>query len=155
MTLTIRVENPLTDDCRWLIEGSERALREVYPPEECFSFSPDELATPNTEFFVARVNGKPVGCVALVDQIGYGEIKRLFVCPEGRGLGIARKLMHTLETAAKDIGLGIIRLESGEELKGAMHLYRDMGYQDCAAFGNYPDIASNVFLEKQFRIAAH
>ncbi|MHC0051895.1 GNAT family N-acetyltransferase [Actibacterium sp. D379-3] len=149
MSLTIRTESPLRPDSRALIDASEAALRAVFPPEECFSFSAKELATPNTQFLVARVQGRALGCVALVDQGRYGEVKRLFVQPEARGLGLARALMASLEKAARDIGLCLIRLETGDALTEAVALYRTLGYVDCPAFGGYPDIASNLFLEKQ------
>lgn len=148
MTITIRTENPMTPDGHRLIDASQAALLEVFPADEVFSFSADELATRNTQFLVARVDGIAMGCVALVDQGRYGEVKRLFVTPAARGLGLARALMQELENAARDIGLCCIRLESGEALTGAMALYRGMGYRDCPAFGGYPDIASNAFLEK-------
>lgn len=149
MTLSIRTENVLLPDSRRLIAASEEALRALFPPEECFSFSAEELATPNTQFLVARVDSMALGCVALVDQLSYGEIKRLYVAPEARGLGIARALMAALENAARDIGLKVLRLESGPALTAAMQLYASIGYHECAPFGGYPDIASNIFLEKR------
>lgn len=149
MTLSISTENALLPDSRHLIAASEEALRAVFPPEECFSFSAEELATPNTQFLVARVDGTALGCVALVDQLSYGEIKRLYVAPEARGLSIARALMAALENAARDIGLKILRLESGPALTAAMQLYTSTGYRECAPFGGYPDIASNIFMEKR------
>jgi len=148
MSIEIRTESVLLPDSRRLIDASEAALREVYPPEECFSFSAEELATPNAQFLVARVEGAALGCVALVDMGSYGEVKRLFVAPQARGLGLARALMVALEGAATDIGLTCLKLETGHELAAAVALYRALGFRDCAAFGGYPDIASNLFLEK-------
>lgn len=148
MSIEIRTENPLTPENRHLIEASQAAMLEVLPPEEIFSFSAEELATPNTQFLVARVDGQAQGCVALVDQGRYGEVKRLFVPPEARGLGLGRALMAALEQAAKDIGLCRLRLETGHTLTAAVELYRALGFDDCPAFGGYPDIASNLFMEK-------
>lgn len=148
MSIVIRTESALLPDSRRLIDASQAALLEVYPPEECFSFSAEELAAPNAQFLVARVEGAALGCVALVDQGQYGEVKRLYVAPEARGLGLARALMATLENCAADIGLTCLKLETGHELTAAVALYRSLGYRECAAFGGYPDIASNLFLEK-------
>ncbi|MBC56792.1 MAG: GNAT family N-acetyltransferase [Confluentimicrobium sp.] len=148
MSIKIRTESPLTPDSRRLIDESEAALRAVFPPDECFSFSAEELATPNTQFLVARLNGQAHGCVALVDQVFYGEVKRLFVAPEARGLGLARALMSALEAAAEDIGLTCLRLETGHALTEAVNLYRTLGFYECDAFGDYPDIPSNLFLGK-------
>ncbi|GAA0299737.1 GNAT family N-acetyltransferase [Rhodovulum strictum] len=149
MPVTIATESALSDSGRALIEASQAALLAVYPPEECFSYSAEELANSSTQFLVARRAGAPVGCVALVDQGQYGEIKRLYVDTAQRGQGIGRALMEDLEAAARDIGLGLLRLETGAALAAAVQLYRRMGYQDCAPFGGYPDISSNMFMEKR------
>ena len=63
----IRVESPLSPASRTLIAASQAAMEEVYPPHEIFSLSPEELATPNTMFFVARLGKRPAGCVGLLD----------------------------------------------------------------------------------------
>jgi len=148
MSIEIRTENPLAPDSRTLIDASQNAMLAVFPPEEVFSFSAEELAAPNTQFLVARVNGKALGCVALIDQIKYGEVKRLFVAAEARGLGLGRALMRALEQAASDLGLCRLKLETGPALSEAVSLYRSLGYDDAEAFGGYPDIDSNIFLEK-------
>ncbi|WP_093966844.1 GNAT family N-acetyltransferase [Actibacterium lipolyticum] len=148
MAIEIRTESAIAPDSRNLIDASQAALLEAFPPDECFSFSAEELDTPNTQFLVARIDGRAMGCVALVDQIKYGEIKRLFVSPKARGIGVARALMIALESAAEDIGLTHLRLETGEQLAEAVSLYRSLGYTDRGAFGDYPDIASNLFMEK-------
>ncbi|MGC9419583.1 MAG: GNAT family N-acetyltransferase [Rhodovulum sp.] len=149
MPITIATETPLSADGRALIEASEAALRAVYPPEECFSYSAEELATRNTQFLVARAGGAPVGCVALVDEIAYGEVKRLYVDAGLRGRGVGRALMEALEQAARDLGLGCLRLETGAALAAAVALYRRLGFEECGPFGGYPDIASNMFMEKR------
>jgi len=149
MPVTIATETPLSAEGRALVEASQRALLEVYPPEECFSYSAEELATRNTQFLVARADGAPVGCVALVDEVRYGEVKRLYVESWMRGRGVGRALMDALEAAARDIGLGLLRLETGAALGAAVGLYRAMGYAECAPFGDYPDIPSNLFMEKR------
>lgn len=150
MPVSIATENPLTPEARALVEASQAALLAVFPPQDCFSYSAEELANKSTQFLVARAaDGAPVGCVALVDEGTYGEVKRLFVDPARRGAGVGRALMLALERAARDIGLGLLRLETGAALEAAVGLYRQLGYADCAPFGGYPDIPSNMFLEKR------
>lgn len=147
--ITIQAESALSDDGRALIAGSQAALLEVYSSEECFSFSPEELAVPNATFLVARRGGEPVGCVALMDMGTYGEVKRLFVRPEARGLALGMALMDVLESLCKDLGLSVIKLETGPELRGAMRIYSQRGYVETTVFGDYPDIPTNLFLEKR------
>lgn len=149
MPVTIAIESPLKPDGRALVDRSEAALRAVYPPEECFSYSAEELANKSTHFFVARCDLAPLGCVALVDEGTYGEVKRLYVDSGQRGQGVGRALMAELEQAARDIGLGLLKLETGAALEAAVRLYRAIGYTECGPFGGYPDIASNMFMEKR------
>lgn len=146
--ITIAQENPLSDDGQALITGSEMAIREVYSADECFTLSPDELAQPNITFLVARDNGQPVGCVALVDFGRYGEVKRLFVAKEGRGKGIAMSLMQHLENLAIISEIPAMRLETGPKLSAAVALYRQRGYQDRDVFGDYQEHPASLFMEK-------
>ena len=149
--LKIAPESPVSDDGRKLIAGSEAALRDVYPPESCFSFTAEELLAPGSSFFVARRDGRPVGCVALVDCGVYGEIKRLFVLPGERRNGTARALMARLETAARQAGLPVVRLETGERLAAAVRLYERLRYRRCGSFGPYENHPDSLFMEKALR----
>jgi len=148
MTLVIRKESPLTSDARALIEGSESSLRAVYTADECFSFSPEELDTAETQFFIARKNDNPIGCVAICAQYDYAEIKRLFVTPAARGTGAAQRLMQHLEAQAKQSGYTVIRLETGSKLAAGVALYKKLGYRIRGPFGDYCDHPASLFMEK-------
>lgn len=148
MTLTITPESPLTDEGRRLIDGSQAALLEVFTPDEIFTFSPEELASPDTTFLVARDETLALGCVAMVDCGSYVEVKRLFVPPEGRGRGIARLLMADLEASAANAGKEAVRLETGDALKPAVALYTALGYRVRGPFGDYPEHPASLFMEK-------
>ena len=148
MNLTITQESPLAEEGRALIEGSEDALRAVYTIDECFTFTAEELDTPNIQFFVARKEGKPLGCVALCACDEYAEIKRLFVTPTARGTGAARELMHHIESLALEAGYKIIRLETGPKLAAGVALYKNLGYHERGPFGDYPNHPASLFMEK-------
>ena len=148
MTLSIAVESPLTADGRDLVEGSQRAMQDVFPPEDIFTFSPDELAGPDVTFLVAREGGSPLGCVAMVSRGSYAEVKRLFIPEAGRGRGLARALMADLEVRARGAGMAAIRLETGEALAPAVRLYEALGYRRCERFGDYDDNPASLFMEK-------
>jgi len=145
---TIAIESPLTDDARVLIAGSDKAMRAVFSEDECFTFSPEELDKPSIAFFVARQNGVAKGCVALVSNAKYGEVKRLFVPDSARGLGIAKSLMTHLESHARSNKIDKINLETGPQLAAAVSLYTALGYATCPAFGNYKTISASLFMEK-------
>jgi len=148
ITITIKLESPVTTDGHTLINGSEAALREVYTAGECFTFTADELVNDNVSFFVARKEGRAVGCVALVNEVGYGEIKRLYVPGHARGLGIAKILMAHLEAHASRQGLQSVKLETGEKLAAAVALYKSLGFSICEKFGTYEDDPVCLFMEK-------
>ena len=149
MPLTIAPESPLTPEGRTLIAGSQEALLEVFSPDEIFSFSPEELATPDVAFLVARDGGPALGCVAMVDCGGYAEIKRLYVPRAGRGRGLARALMAAVETRARAQGKQAIMAETGEVLAPAVALYRDLGFTVRGPFGDYPAHPASLFMEKR------
>lgn len=148
MPLTIAPESPLTPEGRALIDGSQAALLEVFSPDEIFSFSPEELATPDVAFLVARDGGEPLACVAMVDCGDYAEVKRLYVPPAGRGRGLARGLMAALEDRARAAGKRFVRLETGDALMAAVALYRTLGYRLRGPFGDYPEHPASLFMEK-------
>jgi putative acetyltransferase len=146
--ITVAIESPITPENVKLIEGSEAALREHYTPEECFSFSPEELLDDRVSFYVARKDGTAVGCIALVNEGAYGEVKRLYVPHSARGLGIAKILVTHLEDSAKSMGLSSVKLETGEKLAAAVSLYESFGYAVCGKFGDYEDHPASLFMEK-------
>ena len=148
MSISVALESPITPAGRDLIAGSEDALRAVYSEDECFSFTAEELLGDTISFYVARKEGQPVGCVALVDYKTYGEIKRLYVPHTARGLGLAKTLMAHLENEAKAKGHSSVKLETGEKLAAAVSLYKALGYSVCGKFGEYEDHPASLFMEK-------
>lgn len=148
MTLTIAQESPLSVDAATLLNGSEAALRAAYDITECSSYNAEELNTDNIRFFVARMGGSPVGCVALCAEDGYAEIKRLFTTPNVRGRGVAKALIAHLEEEARAAGMARILLESGSKLLAAVALYDALGYARRGPFGAYEQRDTTVFMEK-------
>ncbi len=149
MSLTIAKTSPLSADSRALVAESQRALEEVYPPDEIFSFDAEELAGEDTTFLVARgADGMALGCVAMVRCGDYAEVKRLYVRPEGRGQGVARALMSALEREARAQGCGAVLLETGDKLAAAVALYDRLGYRVRGPFGAYPEHPASLFMGK-------
>jgi putative acetyltransferase len=145
----IRISSPLSAEAQALLEASQAALESVYVSAEIFSASAEDLAAPNAQFLVAWMAGRPVGCVALVDKLRYGELKRLFVAASVRGTGLGRRLVEEAEALARDIGLRVLRLETGPELVPAVKIYRTLGYRERAPFGDYADLPCSLFMEKR------
>jgi ribosomal protein S18 acetylase RimI-like enzyme len=100
---------------------------------------------------VARVDGEPVGCVGVRPQEGDAcELKRLYVRPAGRGLGLGRRL--TLEAIARARGLGYarMRLDTLPGMDAAQELYRTLGFVEIEPYRHNP-IAGSRFLELDLR----
>jgi ribosomal protein S18 acetylase RimI-like enzyme len=88
---------------------------------------------------VARLFGDPVGCGGIRTlSAGIGEIKRMWLSPEVRGLGVGRRLLAELERAAIGRKLRIVRLDTNGSLAEALHLYRASGYRKIPAYNENP-----------------
>jgi DNA-binding MarR family transcriptional regulator len=88
-------------------------------------------------FVVARLRGEPIGCGAL-KTASPPEIKRMWVAPEARGLGVGRRILAELERHAREQGATAIRLETNRALAEAQQLYRSAGYEQVAPFNDEP-----------------
>ena len=105
--------------------GGAAAIRDFAPPGGCF--------------LIAKRLGQPVACGAVrTFEEGIGEIKRMWVSPEARGLGLGRRLLAELERAARNLGLRSVRLDTNESLGEAIKLYRASGYREIARFNDNP-----------------
>lgn len=123
----------------------------LYPPASNHLEPAEALALPHVEFFGAFASGQLAACGGykrMQDDGHYGEIKRLFVDPAFRGLGLARLIMDHIEQHARRAGLGVLRLETGVYQPEALGLYRDLGYAPRAAFGAYRPDPLSIFMEK-------
>lgn len=96
----------------------------------------DELTAPKGYFIVASLHGNPVGCGGLKCHADYGEIKRLWVDPNTRGLGIGRRLLEKLEQLAREHHLPAIRLDTHRALKEARALYQRNGYAEVPPYND-------------------
>lgn len=108
----------------------------------------EAMMAPHGAFLVAMSDGLPLGCVGLKGtDAGYAEIKRLWVAPAARGLGLARRLMAAAEAAAQGLGIALLRLDTNSALPEAVALYHATGWTEIARFNDdpYPD----VFFEKR------
>ena len=103
------------------------------------SASVEDMAPPSGLFVIARLDGDAVGCGGFkrVDK-ATGEIKRVWTAPSARGLGVARRMLRTLEAAAREKGLKTLRLDTNRALTEAHALYKSEGYREIARFNDNP-----------------
>jgi GNAT superfamily N-acetyltransferase len=99
----------------------------------------DGLSPPDGSFHIARIDGRPVGCVGLrTVNTETGELKRMYVRPESRGVGIARALLQAVEAEALGRGFRVVRLDTMAELVEAQQLYRTSGYREIPPYNDNP-----------------
>ena len=98
---------------------------------------PAELIAPRGQFLVARRGARAVGCGG-VRRLGPGtaEIKRMWVDPEARGLGVGRSLLLALERGAVELGCHAVRLDTAASLTEALALYKSAGYAEIPAYND-------------------
>src|SRR5690606_13029586 len=113
--------DPAGADARACIEAYLRELDERFEsgfdPARGPTAEPGELVPPAGLFLLARLDGAAVGCGALkFDGRGGGEIKRMWVAPSARGLGIAQRLVEALEHHAASSGVHTLRLDTNRAL---------------------------------------
>jgi ribosomal protein S18 acetylase RimI-like enzyme len=82
----------------------------------------------------------------------YAEVKRMYVRPQFRGLGLAQMMLDHLAGYAESQGIGLLRLETGIYQHAAIRLYERLGFQPIPAFGEYKASKLNRFYEKRLRI---
>ena len=150
MTLAIAPEPPDLPEFAALLAESKTFSADLYPPESNHMIGLDALKRPEVTFLAARLDGIPVGCVALVRGAeGAAELKRMFVAGSARGHGIGRVLLGSAEDRARRDGIGLIRLETGIHSHAALALYRDTGYAERPPFAGYAPDPLSVFMEKR------
>jgi GNAT superfamily N-acetyltransferase len=101
--------------------------------------SSEEFIRPRGAFLLARLDGKPLGCgaVRLLDP-ETAEIKRMWVSPQARGMGLAMRLLRQLEAIARDLGARTVCLDTNRVLREAQSLYEREGYGEVARFNDNP-----------------
>jgi putative acetyltransferase len=146
--VSIHVTDPAAPEVLQLFEELDGYLIGLYPPESNHILSVEALRQPNVVFLTAALDGQVVGCGGVVNQGDYAEIKRMFVVPQARGMRIGRRILDELEAIARSWGMTIARLETGVHQPEALGLYEKAGYQGRGPFGDYPEHALCVFMEK-------
>ena len=110
-----------------------------FDPSAGVTALPHEVRPPAGQFLVAYLHGDPVGCGAVKHKAGApSEIKRMWIAPAARGLGLGRRLLGELEACARAGGACRARLETGAVLTEALALYRSAGWVEVAAFNDEP-----------------
>ncbi|MFN0162627.1 MAG: GNAT family N-acetyltransferase [Burkholderiales bacterium] len=124
-------------------QGFEAEVREL----------PGSYAPPRGRLLLAMQEGVAVGCVAL-HEAGWpcAEMKRLFVRPAARGLGVGRTLVEAVLAEATSIGYVEVVLDTLPSMTEAQQLYTQFGFRDISAYRPNP-IPGTRYLAKSLVVA--
>ncbi|BAZ26219.1 GCN5-like N-acetyltransferase [Kalymmatonema gypsitolerans NIES-4073] len=150
MSAIITSERPDTFDAISLITELEAVLEPLYPCESRHGFSVDKLLAEDVAFFLLRANKTPA-CCGGIKLVGseYGEIKRMYVRPQFRGLGFAKLMLNHLADYAHAHNITLLRLETGVHQQEAIGLYEQVGFYRIPPFGPYTDDPLSLCYEKR------
>ncbi|MFG2956076.1 GNAT family N-acetyltransferase [Streptomyces sp. NPDC048291] len=142
-TVTLDVVDPDQPDARRCLLAYFAELQERFDTgfDPARSLLPDagELRPPRGLFLVARLHGEPVGCAGVKLPAGApAEIKRMWVAPAARRLGLARRFLTELEARAAGHGYDTLRLDTNKTLDAAINLYHSFGFEEVPAFNDEP-----------------
>lgn len=177
--ISIEIEDPRSDAARACFMRYARELEvrfeAGFDPERAKTANPEEIEPPNGFLLLARVpdrlgagelaepsddsaasdpsdrSATAIGCVGLrLDhERRVGEIKRMWVSADARGIGLGRRLLEAVEQRARRLGVERLRLETNRTLIEAQALYRASGYREIPLFDDEP--YAHLAFEKELR----
>ena len=117
-------------------EVEERGAHNGAPRPE---MSLAEAIKADSDTVMAYAGKEPVGMGALrLAGTGIAEIKRMYVIPEHRGAGVAKRILEELERRARGRGLRAVRLDTNARLTEANRMYREAGYREIEDYNSNP-----------------
>src|SRR5690348_8374244 len=112
-TIETILVDPRTPMVAALVRELDRYMTGLYPAESNHLVDINTLAAADVRFFAVQRSGEPLGCGAIMLKDDYAEVKRIYVSPHARGLGLGRVILDRLEQEARALGFLLMRLETG------------------------------------------
>ena len=138
--LDLRRSSLSSPDGTKLIASLNAELSAAFPEPGAnhFTLGAAQVASGEGAFLIAYLDDDAVGCGAVrrIDE-STAELKRMYVDPRLRGLGIGRAILEALEREARLLGVSRVVLETGTRLAPAIRMYEGMGYERIPLFGEY------------------
>jgi len=151
----VTTEGPVLESIKTLFKAYLLELNE----DLCFQSFDSEIENPLYKYsaptgalFMATYHAIPVGCIALqpLQDAGTCEMKRLYVDPEYRKLGIGDALVKALLQEAKELDYTLMKLDTLERLQAAIKLYQKFGFETVNAYYDNP-LPGVVYMQKELR----
>jgi GNAT superfamily N-acetyltransferase len=140
--------SPAAQQC---LQAYYRELRERFDegfdPARSVLHSLAEFDPPRGSFLVLRLGGDLVGCGGLTPLGDAAYLKRMWIAPEARGLGLGHRLLDALESKARSLGYRAVKLETHKSLAEAQRLYRSSGYREVPPFND--ELYAHHWFEKE------
>jgi len=143
VAVRIDEEPPTSRDAQYCLSEYYRELsrrfESGFDPSQSLAPSLDEFLPPKGAFLVMRLSGEPVGCGGFKpNSPDAAYLKRMWISPSARGLGLGMRLLGALEEKARSKGYRKVQLETNQSLTEAQKLYRRCGYLEVAPFNDEP-----------------
>ncbi len=150
MSMVITPARPDSSEAMALIAELDAVLDQLYPAESRHGFSVEKLLAEQVAFFVGYYEQQPAACGGIkLFARDFGEIKRMYVRPQFRGLGLAKAILQELTEYAHHQGVCVLRLETGIHQTAAIALYERMGFVATGPFPPYHPDPLSLFYEKR------
>jgi putative acetyltransferase len=149
MVILIRTDSS-NNDFRGLVQLLDADLR-IRDGEDHAFYAQFNKIDAIKNALVAYIDNKPVACGAF-KPFGDNavEIKRMYVHPDYRGQGIAKKIVGELEKWAAELGFQSSVLETGQNQPEAIRLYQKLGYKKIPNYGQYANVTNSICMQKMW-----
>lgn len=140
------------EDVRSLLAHHFAEMEAGSPPEACHVLPADGLKDPSIRFFTMREDGTLLGCGALKRLSGdHVEIKSMRTADAALGRGVGKAMLDHLMATARQQRYRRVSLETGStaQFAAANRLYEKYGFEQCGAFGDYPDTPWTHFYSRE------
>jgi GNAT superfamily N-acetyltransferase len=141
--VAFELEDPRSAAARWAMAQYFAELDARFPggfdAGSALDDAGDDYRPPSGAFVLARRGEALVGCGALQRlDVHTGEVKRMWVSPSARGLGLGRALLDHLEELARTLGYTRVVLDTNGSLTEAIALYGSRGYEEIDRYNDNP-----------------
>jgi putative acetyltransferase len=121
-----------------------------YSDDQMFGYAPEKLRGGGVYLVGVRVGGRLAGIGGVEIQAGgVAELKRMYVVPEQRGSGAADAIVGALVEHARRQGVGVLRLETGDQQHAALGFYRRHGFVEIPRFPPYVDSDTSICMQRE------